>query len=61
MFQKLWHFIASSDYLKFRVGGLILVVIIFMVTGQLLTKTSLLVILIILGYILVTYLAKVED
>jgi hypothetical protein len=50
------RFIISSDYIKFRVGGLIIILIIFLMMGQLLTKDTLLITSLILGYILLTWI-----
>ena len=55
------RFIISTDYIKVRIWILIIVLIIFTIMGQLLTKTALLITLIILGYILLTYLLKWFD
>ena len=52
------RFVISDDYIKFRVWGLIIVLVIFAIMGQLLTKDVLLITLIILGYILLTYFIK---
>ena len=55
------RFIISIDYIKIRIWILIIVLIFFTIMGQLLTKTALLITLIILGYIFLTYLVKWFD
>ena len=55
------RFIFSADYTKFRVWGLIIFLIIFAITGQLLTKTALLILSIVIGYIFLTYFVKWFD
>lgn len=57
-FRSITRFIFLSEYIRFRVWAIIIPLLLLVLTGNLLTKTGLLVLLIILGYILLSFLHK---
>ena len=52
------RFFISVDYIKFRMWGLMFILAIFLITGQLFTETGLTLTLIVAGYVLLTYFVK---
>ena len=52
------QFVISVDYIKYRMWGLMFILAIFLITGQLFTETGLTVTLIVAVYILLTYFVK---
>ena len=53
---KVLCFVVSSNYIKYRIWGLGIVLIFLAIFGQLFSKTALIATFIILGYTLLTYI-----
>jgi hypothetical protein len=57
-FLSITRFIFSSDYIRFRIWVILIPLLILIITGNLLTKSGLLILLIIFCYILLSHLHK---